>query len=160
MPLDMNKTIAEASLNNLNDILVPDAPGFLPLASGWYFVLLLLFTLSLHFAYRLFLEYRRNKYKRDALEALPRASSTETVLSLAKRVGISAYGREKTATLSGDDWWEFMQKYSHAKIDITLRKEIEKSLYDTEYVLKEKDKTTLRAFVKVWINTHRRDAYV
>jgi len=50
MPLDMNKTIADASLNNLHDIMVPAAVGFFPLAPGWYIVLLLFLSLLFHFA--------------------------------------------------------------------------------------------------------------
>lgn len=156
MVLDMNKTIAQASLDNLHDILVPPAVGFFPLAPGWYFVLLLLLTLSLHFGDRFFLRYRRDKYRRDALVALPQNSSLEALLSLAKRVGMAAYGRDITASLSGNEWWEFMEAYSEVNIAQNVRKEIERALYDKRYILAEEVNQSVKAFVKVWIVTHRR----
>ena len=49
MPVDMNKTIAQASLDNLHDIIVPDGVGFFPPAPGWIVVGLLLLALLFHF---------------------------------------------------------------------------------------------------------------
>ena len=73
MSVDMNQTIAEASLDNLHDIIVPDAVGFFPLAPGWYFVILLCLTLLFHFGWKSYVRYQKNQYRRDAekeLEAL------------------------------------------------------------------------------------------
>ena len=52
MSTDMNKTIAEASLDNLHDIIMPDAVGLFPLAPGWVMVLLLLLALLFHFIFQ------------------------------------------------------------------------------------------------------------
>ncbi len=157
MSVEMNQTIAEASLNNLQDIIVPDAPGFFPLAPGWYVVLLILFTLLLHFAYRSFLSYRENQYRRDALAELPHTLTVKGLLSLAKRVALSAYGREQTAILSGDEWWTFMESHSDVKIASDLRETLEKSLYDPAYKANKETEKAVASLVKVWIKTHRRE---
>ena len=60
MPIDMNQTIAEASLDNLNDIIVPDAVGFFPLAPGWVIVILLVLALLFHFAFMAYSRYKRS----------------------------------------------------------------------------------------------------
>ena len=157
MSVDMNRTIAEASLDNLQDIIVPDAPGFFPLAPGWYVLLLILLTLLLHFSYRSFLAYRQNRYRREALAELPHTVTVNALLSLAKRVALAAYGREKTATLSGSEWWTFMESHSDVKIASNLRETLEKSLYDPAYKGNKETEKEVAAFVKIWIETHKRD---
>ena len=114
MSADLNQTIAEASLDNLHDIIVPPMVGFFPLAPGWYIVFLLIGALVFHFGYQRYKVYEREQYRRDAeeeLEALNDKNRENTIalLSLAKRVGLSVYGRETIATLDGDRWWDFME---------------------------------------------------
>ena len=62
MSIDMNQTIAQASLDNLNDIIVPEAVGFLPLAPGWILVILLVLSLLFHFAYKAYIIIRCTTY--------------------------------------------------------------------------------------------------
>ena len=157
MSVELNQTIAEASLDNLQDIIVPDTPGFFPLAPGWYVLLFILLTLLLHFGYRSFLTYRQNKYRRDALDELPHTVTVNALLSLTKRVALSAYGREQTAILSGDEWWTFMESHSDVKIASGLRETLEKSLYDPAYKANKETEKEVAALVKVWIETHKRD---
>ena len=66
MSAELNQTIVEASLDNLHDIIVPDAVGFFPLAPGWYIAFLLLLTLLFHFGYQKYKVYESEQYKRDA----------------------------------------------------------------------------------------------
>lgn len=70
MPVDMNETIAQASLDNLHNIIVPDAIGFFPPAPGWYIVLLLLVTLLFQFGVQYYQAYQKARYRRDALAQL------------------------------------------------------------------------------------------
>ena len=53
MSVDMNKTIAEASLDNFHYIIVPDAVGYFPPAPGWYVLALLALALLFHLLYKL-----------------------------------------------------------------------------------------------------------
>jgi hypothetical protein len=155
MPVEMNQTIAEASLDNLHDIIVPEGVGFFPLSSGWIIVLLLMLTLMFHFGVQAYKRYQHTRYKRDALEALENESDLLQLLSLAKRVGIAAYGREKIAVLWGDTWWDFMAFHSNVKVDKTLRSEITKDLYNEHYSMDAKMLEKVKAFVRVWIKTHK-----
>jgi len=158
----MNKTIAEASLDNLHDIIVPDAVGFFPPAPGWYIVALLFLSLLFHFGVRRYKEYKKSEYKREALKELLiyKESSKEDVialLSLAKRVGLAAFGRHKIAKLSDDSWWDFMEQHSKVKVDAQLRVALSKLLYDTSFAMDNilYEKTSL--FVTLWIKTHKGD---
>ncbi len=156
MPVDINATIAQASLDNLHDIIVPDAIGVFPLASGMLIILLLSLSLLFHFIVLAYKHYRANQYKRDSLDELQKVSFASrenllTILSLAKRVGIFVYGRERVASLSGKSWWAFMQEHSKAKIDKNLQNEIDSFLYDDTKLIDEKGFRVVFRFVKSWI---------
>jgi len=156
----MNKTIADASLNNLHDIVLPDAVGFFPLAPGWYIVLLLFLSLLFHFAYIKYKRYQADRYRRDAESELTRLQQQSkenviTLLSLAKRVGISAYGRKTIARLNEDDWWGFMQNHSKATISSELRVEIHTLLYKEDTVLSDGSFDAIVKIVTQWIKTHK-----
>jgi len=156
----MNQTIAEASLDNLHDIIVPPAIGFFPLAPGWYIVLLLLLSLLFHFGYRYYQAYKKEQYRRDAqeeLEALNDKNRENSIalLGLAKRVGISAYGRESIAKLYGNMWWDFMQNHSKVSVGLELRASIEKLLYNEDTAFDESVFDAVFLMVSQWIETHK-----
>ena len=162
MSVDLNKTIAEASLNNLHDIMLPEAVGFFPLAPGWYIVLLLFLTLLLHVALNRYRRYQKDQYRREALGELAELQHSNrenamALLSLAKRAGISAYGRENIALLDGNKWWDFIENHSQAKIDLALRKEIQTLLYKEGTTLDGSSFAALLTFITQWIATHKVD---
>ncbi len=156
----MNKTIAEASLDNLHDIIVPEAVGFFPPAPGWVIVLLLLLALLLHFAIKAYKRYKKSLYGREALKesGTYRQQSKENavaLLSLAKRVAIAAYGREEVAKLYDDTWWDFMEKHSKVKVGREVREDIAKLLYDGSYTMNSVLQDNIIQFVTLWIKTHK-----
>ena len=156
----MNKTIQEASLDNLHDIIVPDAIGFFPLAPGWIIVGVLLLTLLFHFVVQAYKRYKKTLYKREALTELEnyRDESKDdalALLKLARRVAIAAYGRGEIAGLSGDDWWEFMEQCSKVKVSRELRDEISTLLYDNTAQIDTKQFRLISSMVSVWIKTHQ-----
>jgi len=160
MSVDMNKTIAEASLDNLNDIIVPPMVGFFPLAPGWYIVLLLALALLFHFAYQKYKAYGKEQYRRDAeeeLEALNDKNRDNTIalLGLAKRVAISAYGRETIVPLDGDTWWDFMEEHSKATVNSDTRASIEKLLYEKNIAFDTCVFDAVFLMVSQWIETHK-----
>ena len=160
MSADLNQTIAEASLDKLHDIIVPDAIGLFPPASGWYILLLLLLTLLFHFGYQKYKVYESEQYRRDAekeLEALndKDRANTLALLDLAKRVALAAYGRETIAKLHGNLWWNFMEKYSKVSVSSELRSSIEKFLYEEGVALDEGIFDAIFLMVSQWIKTHK-----
>jgi len=159
MSVDVNSTLAEASLDRLHDIIVPEPVGLFPLAPGWIVLILLFLTLLFHFGWQKYLLYRKEQYRREALDELqalkePGREHTLALLSLAKRTGISAYGRERVAALSDDAWWDFMQSESRAEVPDTLRETLVQFLY-SDKELDPKTYHTLFSVVETWIKTHK-----
>ena len=160
MSADMNQTIAEASLDNLHDIITPEAVGIFPWAPGWNILFLLLLALLFHFGVKRYALYQKEVYKREALKELKRygqksRGNTLAILALAKRVAISAYGREEVAHLHDDRWWDFMEKHSEVHLPSVLRKDISTLLYSDGFVVDDSLYDTLFTLVKGWTETHR-----
>ena len=104
--------------------------------------------------------YEREQYRRDAeeeLEALNDKNRENTIalLGLAKRVAISAYGRETIATLDGDRWWDFMETHSKTSVRSDLRASIEKLLYEEDVAFDASVFDAVFLMVSQWIETHK-----
>lgn len=158
MSSDFKQTKIDASLDNLQDIITPEPIGLFPLAEGWYILFFILLAALFYFFMIWYSQYKRDLYRREALKELSRSSSTMELLTLAKRVAISAYGRDAVAMLNGDVWWDFMQNNSELNIDKTLRDELEKVMFIEGYELK--DSRHFFSMIELWIATHRRSKVV
>ena len=155
MPVDMNKTIAEASLDNLHDIIVPEAIGFFPPAPGWYVVGLLVLALLFHFGIHFYKQYQKSLYKREALAEFCQLGEEYEILDLMKRVAIYSFGREKVASLTGDEWWNFIEKHSEVKVYTVLRNYCNQIIYDSNTIHDPKYNYHLREVAKLWIKMHK-----
>ena len=108
-----------ASLQNLNDIVLPEAVGWWPLASGWYFLLGFLLIILVWFIYTSIKHRINNRYRRTALHQLQllapevnKADKRDSVLRqipiLLKRTALTAYPRRQLASLTGKNWYDFL----------------------------------------------------
>lgn len=113
-----------ASLQNLNDIVLPATVGWWPLAGGWYVLINLVLIMLAWYSYQMLQRWIKNRYRRAALDELrllansiqtggiqnaeKRASSLRQLPVLLKRTALSAYPRSQVASLSGDDWYSFL----------------------------------------------------
>ena len=116
-----------ASLQNLNDIAMPAAIGWWPLAPGWYAVTAMLLAALAWSCWRWLQRRSRNRYRREALQNLAfleqglqdpeqRNASLRQLPVLLKRTALSAYPRSQVASLSGKDWHDFL----NSKVKNTL----------------------------------------
>ena len=108
-----------ASLQNLNDIVLPAEVSWWPLAAGWYFLLGLLLISITWFSYRSLRRWFNNRYRRVALHELQLLaekmqqdthwdSSLRQIPILLKRTALSVYPRHQVASLTGKDWHQFL----------------------------------------------------
>jgi len=108
-----------ASLQNLQDIVVPDPIPWLPPAPGWYALGLAGLLLLIWFCANIYLAWNRNRYRREALAALDRFEKelVETTQywkilpqlpELVKRTALAAHGRARVASLTGSNWLAFL----------------------------------------------------
>ena len=113
------KSSDPASLQNLNNIVLPEAAGWWPLASGWYFLLGFLLIILTWFIYTSVKHRINNRYRRIALHQLKllaqeinKTDKRDTVLRqipiLLKRTALTAYPRRQLASLTGKSWHDFL----------------------------------------------------
>ena len=110
-----------ASLDRLHDIVVPPPVSWWPLAPGWYMVASV-FVLGVAWgSIRIVRHYSANQYRRQALAELKRLrelarqfgtlnNASGQVMELLKQTALVAYSRENVAALTGEAWWQFLDK--------------------------------------------------
>jgi hypothetical protein len=113
-----------ASLQNLNDIVLPAIVSWWPLAPGWYFLSGLLLIVFAWYGYRSLQRWMNNRYRRAALrelqlladriqatekrDAKKRDANLRQIPVLLKRTALSVYPRSQVASLTGKDWYHFL----------------------------------------------------
>lgn len=113
------KSLDPGSLQNLNDIVLPATVGWWPLATGWYLLIGLLLIALAWFSYRSLQRWINNRYRRAALHELreledrihkheERDASLRQIPVLLKRTALSVYPRSQVASLTGHDWFHFL----------------------------------------------------
>jgi len=116
-----------ASLQNLNDIVLPATVSWWPPATGWYFLAAVLLVALAWLIQRSLRQWVHNRYRRAALRELQllaegmqsagdRDASLRQLPILLKRTALAAYSREQVASLSGKSWHEFL----NSKVDTPL----------------------------------------
>ena len=158
-----------ASLQNLNDIVLPAATGWWPLATGWYVVLILLLLALVWFAYQVIQRWTKNRYRRAALgelesitAAIEDGSSKEISLRqipvLLKRSALSAFPRNEVASLSGGRWYDFLNsKVLSPLFTETVTNTLENISYSTGDLstVKDQEITDLLGATRHWIKNHQ-----
>ena len=145
-----------ADINNLHDIITPEPIGIYPFANGWIILILIALSLLLSYSINRYSKYKKNRYRREAKKewkSLEKAKDINALISLNKRVAISAYGRDEVAILSSNEWWNFMQSHSKVVVASDSRDLIDNILY-SQKELTDKDIESIILISKEWIETH------
>ncbi len=143
-----------APLDKLHGFYQPAPPTWAPQTVGWYCLFSLIAIAAI---WVLIYEIRRwlfSRYRRVALKELPTLPVNE-LSALLKRTALSAWPREKVASLSGAEWTRFL--------DGTLRgggfldapgNRIEDLAFHSVVIAAEEE-TQLRKLAAKWIRRHR-----
>lgn len=98
------------SLDQLRDIVVPNAPAFWPPAPAlWWLLAIVVMVMVIYFSRRRARQLR-NAYRHNALELLDQASTLYDISVILKRTALAAFPREQVASLYGEDWASFLRK--------------------------------------------------
>ena len=113
--------ISNSALQNLHEIILPEPVSWMPQTIGWYTVFGLIFFVAGWWVYCSLRHYRKNRYRRLALQELAvieqelqRPEKRATVLSgipvLLKGTALLVFPRSEVAGLSGEKWLDFLDK--------------------------------------------------
>ncbi len=100
------------ALGDFNEVVSPPAIDWVPQTPGWYVVgAMLIAWLSRKLWFQL-QHWYRNRYRREARVKLYQlgdaATGAEAVNGLLKLTALAAFSRQQVASLSGDDWVQFL----------------------------------------------------
>ena len=102
------------SLENLHDLVMPVPVPWWPPAPGWFIVSAVLVTVLGWWLIRAIQQWQSNSYRREALILLGKIDGSGAELPiLIKRVALSAYPRERVASLTGEQWLAFLDQTGH-----------------------------------------------
>ncbi|MFC4992401.1 DUF4381 domain-containing protein [Rubritalea tangerina] len=97
-------------LSELRDISMPEVPGILPLAPGAIVLLAIAAWILLCVGWAVYLSYRAKAYRRAGVDLLGEAVTVRDVSVVLKRVAMVSYGRERVASLYGEEWVDFLRE--------------------------------------------------
>lgn len=144
------------SLDNLHDLIVPPSAPWWPPTLGWWLVILGLAVVLVGLLLKALFRWQANRYRREALALLHSDQMKPAMIpTLLKRVALTTWPREQTASLNGEEWLAFLDR--SGGMDVFRNGPgavLEKISYDTNCTA---DPTELKRLAGAWIKTHRRD---
>jgi hypothetical protein len=141
-------------LDKLHDFYQPPPPAWIPQTIGWYIVFAVIALVAMWMTIHTLRRWLANRYRREALRELA-LLQPEQFSTLLKRTALSAWPREKVASLSGEAWLNFLNESAeNNSFHQTPGNRIEEIALHSQ-TLSSEDEQTLRKITAEWIRRHR-----
>lgn len=141
------------SLNQLHDLVLPQAIPWWPLAPGWYVLFGLLVLVVLWRAYRLWIRWHANGYRRAALRELQAAQDITAIAALLRRTALAVVPRAEVAAKTGAAWVNWLAQQCSEAMPVEVQKQLIFGSYDRPGA--EKESALLRSYAASWISRHQ-----
>jgi hypothetical protein len=153
----------------LHEIGLPEPVSWLPQTAGWVILGLVLLVAAIGLVMKLRAHRRATRYRREALallaaiesripDELRRPQALAELAVLLKRVALSAYPRQRVASLSGGRWLEFLDRSLGSEpFSRGPGRSLAALAYDPQaaQALTAEEGRTLVALARQWIRGHR-----
>jgi hypothetical protein len=141
---------------DIGDIIEPTSVEFSFDAPGWYAVGAALVLVMLIVFYLLWRNYRRNKYRRTALQYLSDLEKKFTGNQLTyetnmvmKRIALRSIAREQVASLRNEEWINFLNASGKAGLFPDETKKVLNQIYTTENIPSPSFVQSARTWIKI-----------
>jgi hypothetical protein len=152
------------SIDQLTELGLPAPVSYLPQTWGWWLLLGLLITGSLVWTGRRYWQWRRDRYRREALVRLAELQNSSDPISalrelpeLLKRVAISIPAAAVAGPLSGEDWQAFLVKYSPTTLPDDFSRQLAHLAYAPDAMLlalPDEQRQQLFSTCQDWVEHH------
>jgi hypothetical protein len=146
----MNKD--PASLDNLSDIAIPPPVSWWPLAPGWWVVIGIAVLVIAVAAWKMWLRWQANAYRRAALDELGNAKTVSTIAEILKRTALAAFPRVDVASLSGSAWCQRLSDTMGREVPANVVDALTRGVFERTTTVQMDE---LRDFAAEWITNHR-----
>jgi hypothetical protein len=152
------------SIDQLKEIALPAPVSYAPQTWGWWALLSVLVLAVLLVSARRYWQWRRDRYRREALVRLAELQSSDDQLralrelpELLKRVALSMPTTYPVAALGGEDWQAFLVRHSPQPLPADFSQQLAQLAYapdSTLLTLKEEQRERLFNTSKRWVEQH------
>lgn len=162
---DLLKIVVSIQLDpDFGDLIEPDPVTFSFDAPGWKFLFLSLLLISLFLAYKKWLQFQQNRYRREALKQLriledhkgqENVQMVNDVMRLLKYTALRVFSRKEVAALHGGEWLAFLDSTCDKSNFTDLEQFILGEVYKKPS--SDLDENKLQALLKeskIWIKGH------
>jgi hypothetical protein len=150
------------AIKGISEVLAPEAISWLPSAPGWRWLGLVLLLLAGWRAWLALQKWRRNRYRRKALQQLDKLADNaghgllQALSALLKGTALQAYPRIEVASLSGDEWLLWLNHNSGgACFSPTSAKLLTEAVYRAPAQGQTTEYRQLILEARNWIESHR-----
>jgi Domain of unknown function (DUF4381) len=149
-----SQAASSTALDKLHGFYQPSPVPWTPHTLGWYIIFGILALLVVWLTIWEISNWRRNRYRREALRELA-STSPEQLSGLLKRTALAAWPREQVASLSGDKWIGFLAESSAIPSFRESPGNLIEQIAFAPSSLSSKDEVVLRDLSAQWIRRHR-----
>jgi len=131
------------SIEQLQELGLPAPVSYAPQTWGWWVLLAILLLAALAIATRRYWQWRRDRYRREALVRLAQLRDRSDDLNalrelpeLLKRVAISMPQSQSVAASEQEDWQRFLQQHSKKPLPADFSQQLARLAYAPDDVLR------------------------
>ena len=144
----------------MHGLVMPDPVSLMPMTPGWLVLAGWLLAVLILTARHLIKQRRLNRYRREALALLKTiecerdlcpVEAAQRIAALLKRTALAAYPRQQVASLSGDEWAQFLKESTNNDQQVADAAEM---LAEAAY-RPDADGRELSTPARRWIRLHR-----
>jgi hypothetical protein len=127
---------------NLSPIIDADPIPFTMDTLGWKVLFVIVFLTILFIAYKYYLKYKHNAYRREAIAEIQALIKNETesssaliskIMFLIKQTALQTYDRKTVASLEGEKWLDFLDNSLNKSFYKNHQEVIASAIYKNEF---------------------------
>nr|WP_246238025.1 DUF4381 domain-containing protein [Pseudomonas akapageensis] len=152
----------------MQELALPPAVSYMPQTWGWWLLVALALLAGLLWAARVYWQWQRNRYRREALAQLAQLRTAlgdpaqqlgalRQLPELLKRVALSMPGAPAVGHLGGADWQAFLERTSRAPLPRDFAPQLADLAYAPELRLQaiaNEQGQQLLTLCTRWVETH------
>lgn len=150
--------------SSIGQLIEPERIGYSFNTPGWFLVFGLVLVCLLIYLFFRWRKYIKDAYRREATTSIekiflsPQQQGIFQTNETLKKICIKLYGRRQVASLYGEEWFEFLDSTTKAKVTHDYDFELfTKAIYQQDDSINNKLILDFKEFALGWVKNHQRN---